>query len=56
MVDFYIKFKDQIIKNRTNGNYEQLFNNLGKDNFDELVVLCNDFYREFGMFKLAEGI
>ena len=54
MGDFYIKFKDQIIKSRTNGNYEQLFNDLGKDNFDELVILCNDFYREFGNYKLAE--
>lgn len=54
MGNFYIKFKDEIIKSRTNGNYEQLFNDLGKDNFDELVILCNDFYREFGKYKLAE--
>ena len=54
MGDFYIKFKDEIIKSRTNGNYQQLFNDLGKNNFDELVILCNEFYMEFGKYKLAE--
>lgn len=53
MINFYDKFKDEIIKSRTNGNYEQLFNELGKDNFDELVILCNDFYRNFGIYRLA---
>ena len=53
MINFYDKFKDEIIKSRTNVNYEQLFNELGKDNFDELVILCNDFYRNFGIYRLA---
>lgn len=54
MRNFYEKFKNKFIESRTNGNYEQVFNVLGKDNFDELVILCNDFYRNFGIFRLAE--
>lgn len=54
MRNFNEKFKNKFIESRTNGNYEQLFNDLGKDNFDELVILCNDFYRNFGIFRLAE--
>lgn len=54
MRNFNEKFKNKFIESRTNGNYEQVFNVLGKDNFDELVILCNDFYRNFGIFRLAD--
>ena len=51
--NFYDKYRNDIISSRSDGNFEQIINLLGKDNFDELVILCNDFYRKFGIFRLA---
>lgn len=45
---FYQEFKDIIIKSRTNGNINYLFDAVGKDNFEALNNLVNEFNKKFG--------
>lgn len=45
--DFFNEFKDAIIKSRSNGNIEIIFDEVGKDNFDalnELFHIYNDAF------------
>ena len=46
--DFYSEFKDIIIVSRTNGNINYLYETIGKQNFEALNELTNQFYQEFG--------
>lgn len=57
--DFYNEFKDTIIKSRKNGQINILFDEVGKENFDELNNLFNIFYEHFGrekIFKLKSAL
>lgn len=48
---FYQKFKEILIKSRSHGNIDYLFEQIGKENFDELADLTNKFFDAF-KFKL----
>ncbi len=48
--EFYIKFKEIIIKSRSNNNIGLLYEKLGEKNFEDLTELVNDFYKEFGLY------
>ncbi len=50
--DFFKEFKDKIIASRRNGNIEVIFNEVGKENFDELNSLIQEFYENFKEFKI----
>ena len=47
--DFYREFKDIIIKSRSNNNIRYLFECIGRENFEELNKLVNDFYKKIGI-------
>ena len=47
--DFYSEFKEIVIKSRSNGNIDYLYERLGKDNFEALNDLTNKFYKEYGL-------
>lgn len=50
--DFYAEFKDKILESRRNGNIEVIFNEVGKENFDELNSLIQEFYDNFKEMKI----
>ncbi len=54
--DFFQEFKGAIIKSRSHGNIDVIYNEVGKENFEALNDLCNDFYDKFGYGSQAEGI
>lgn len=47
--DFYQQYKETIIKSRSNGNIELLYEKVGKENFEELNDLVNELYNTFGL-------
>lgn len=53
---FYNEFKEDIIKSRNNGNINEIFNAVGKENFDELNSLIEIYYENFGGLKLLSLI
>ena len=46
--DFYTEFKDIIIESRHYGNIQYLFDSIGKENFEVLNKVVNEFYKNFG--------
>ncbi len=50
--DFYETFKDIIIESRANGNIEVIWNEVGKENFDELNDLFKEFNENFAGMKI----
>lgn len=49
--EFYNEFKDEIIKSRSNGNIKEIFDAVGKENFDELNSLFEIYYENFSGMK-----
>lgn len=49
LCDFYDSFKDIIIESRSKNNGNYLFDMIGKDNFDRLNDLVNEFVSVFGI-------
>ena len=49
--DFYDEFKETIIKSRRNGNIQVIFDEVGKDNFDNLNSLFAIYNEYFGGMK-----
>ena len=49
---FYAEYKDKIIESRKNGNIEIIWNEVGKENFDELNSLFAIFYEHFSGMKI----
>ena len=45
--DFYNTYKKEIIESRKNGDMTQLFEVVGKENFESLNELFHEFYKEF---------
>ena len=52
--DFYKEFKDVILKSRRNGNIQVLFDEVGKENFDELNNLFSIFKDNFDSFSFGK--
>jgi hypothetical protein len=50
--DFFSEFKEPILESRRNGNIEIIFNEVGKENFDELNSLIIEFYEHFKEMKI----
>ena len=50
--DFFNEFKDKIIESRRNGNIEAIFQEVGKENFDELNSLFEIYFENFSGFKI----
>ncbi len=50
--DFYNEFKDTIIKSRRNGNINIIFDEVGKENFEELNSLFDIYFKNFSGFKI----
>ena len=50
--DFFAEFKEPILESRRNGNIEVIFNEVGKENFDELNSLIIEFYEHFKEMKI----
>lgn len=50
--DFFDEFKEPILESRRNGNIEVIFNEVGKENFDELNSLIIEFYEHFKEMKI----
>lgn len=50
--DFFSEFKEPILESRRNGNIEIIFNEVGKENFDELNSLIIEFYKNFKEMKI----
>lgn len=49
---FYNKYKDLIVKSRSNGNIDIILDAVGKDNFDELNGLFETYSENFSGFKI----
>ncbi len=49
---FYNKYKDLIVKSRSNGNIDIILDAVGKDNFDELNGLFETYFENFSGFKI----
>lgn len=49
--DFFDEFRDAIIKSRSNGNIEIIFNEVGKENFDALNELFHIYHENFSDIK-----
>ena len=49
--DFFLEFKDVIIKSRQKGNIQLLFDVVGKENFDELNHLFSIYFEKFNGFS-----
>jgi hypothetical protein len=57
--DFFAEFKEPILESRRNGNIEIIFNEVGKENFDELNSLIIEFYnnfKEMRIYKLLSAL
>jgi len=50
--DFYNEFKDTIIKSRRNGNINVIYEEVGKENFEELNSLFDIYFNNFSGFKI----
>ena len=50
--DFYFEFKNAIIASRKNGNIQAIYDAVGKDNFEELNLLCYDYEMYFSGMKV----
>ena len=50
--DFFAEFKEPILESRRNRNIEVIFNEVGKENFDELNSLIIEFYEHFKEMKI----
>lgn len=46
--EFFQTYKTDIIKSRSNNNIGHLFDAIGKENFEELNSIANDFFKKFG--------
>ena len=55
LVDFYETFKSIIIKSRSHGNIEYIYEKLGKENFEALNDLVNEFSNKYGIDYEALG-
>ena len=49
--DFFNEFKDIILKSRRNGNIQLIFDTVGKENFDALNELFNEFSKHFDSYS-----
>ena len=45
--EFYNTYKKEIIESRRTGDMTQLFNSIGKENFESLNKLFHEFYESF---------
>lgn len=54
--DFYREFKETIIKSRRNGNIQVLFDEVGKDNFEELNNLFTIYKENFNEFSFGRTL
>lgn len=54
--DFYKEFKEVIIKSRRNGNIQALFDEVGKDNFEELNNLFTTYKENFNEFSFGRTL
>ena len=45
--EFFSEFKDKIIESRHNGNIQIIWDEVGKENFDQLNELFNIYYENF---------
>lgn len=52
--DFFDEFRDTIIKSRSNGNIQLIFDEVGKENFDALNELFHIFNSKFTGVKLRQ--
>lgn len=52
--DFFQEFKEVIIKSRSNNNIQYIYDTVGKENFEELNNLINEFYNNFGFSIKAQ--
>ena len=52
--DFFDEFRDTIIKSRSNGNIQLIFDEVGKENFDDLNELFHIFNSKFTGAKLRQ--
>lgn len=50
--DFFDEFRNKIIESRRNGNIQVIWNEVGKDNFDELNSLFKIYNDNFSGFKI----
>ena len=50
--DFYNEYKDKIIESRRNGRIDIIYNEVGKENFDELNSLFEVFNEHFSGMKI----
>ncbi len=50
--DFYEEFKKEIIESRSNGNIQIIWDEVGKENFDELNKLFHIYYENFSGMKI----
>ena len=54
--DFYKEFKETIIKSRRNGNIQIIFDEVGKENFDELNSLFQVYKDNFNEFSFGRTL
>ena len=54
--DFYKEFKDVILKSRRNGKIQLLFDEVGKENFDELSNLFKVYNDNFNAFSFGSTL
>lgn len=61
--DFFQEFKEEILRSRRNANIDIIFQAIGKENFEQLALLCTSFYKRFPglkinsiLFSLSNGI
>ena len=50
--DFFQEFKEEILKSRRNANIDIIFQAVGKENFEQLALLCTSFYKRFPGSKI----
>lgn len=50
--DFFQEIKEEILKSRRNANIDIIFQAVGKENFDQLALLCTSFYKRFPGSKI----
>ena len=52
--DFFYEFRDSIIKSRSNGNIQIIYDEVGKENFDALNELFHIYFEHFGGMKKVD--
>ena len=58
VIDFFKEFKDKIIQSRGHGNIEIIYDEIGKENFEALNDLVNEFHNKFSgttYYRLLES-